>query len=255
MGWLDQIKAKRAERREPADGRATFGDYEFTEDRREMAERARETTGDASGVFENARLEREREAERERQRALQLPHRAEQVHFDSDEMDPEAAARVERGKPRRSAKRIRTPIDLYYFPTPQHFVPLELTVLFRDGGTRAVDCFLYDVNDSGISFAAPQAFEPDSELTILGHHAEEMTPLVATDVTIVNHRPIESGKPVPPKFSGRALWVHGTRMEIHDALLLYKATLDSIALRVALAENPTGASDQSERHDPAPGSS
>lgn len=232
MGWLDQIRARRAARGGPDSGTSVFENYEFTEDRRERAARARSETGVASNLFANA-LQEQVVAE-----PATDPGPVQPVHLEGDEIDPEAAGPVERGAPRRSAKRIRAPLELYYFPTPDHFVPLELTVIYRDGGTKAVDCFLYDVNDSGIGFAAPELFAEGSELTVLGAHAEDLTPLIATDVTIVNNRPYPADKGMPEKFSGRQLWLHGTRMEIHDALLLYKATLDSIALAVALQKAP-----------------
>ncbi len=236
MSWLDQIRARRARRKAPDSGESVFSNYEFTEDRRERAERARQETGQASNIFTNAQQDRLRE------QPAQGAGPVQPVHLDGDEIEP-GTGRVERGTPRRSAKRIRTPVELFYFPTSNHFVPLELTVIYRDSSTRAVDCFLYDVNDSGIGFASTEAFPEHSELTVLGAHAEDMIPLIATDVTIVNCRPFPAARPTPGKFAGQPLWLHGTRMEIQDALLLYKATLDSIALSVALKNVPPDSAD------------
>ncbi len=238
MGWLDQIKAKRAASNSPADGKTAFAGYEFTDDRREKARRAQQELQDATSVFQNVRREQDQEEHDSGQPVVT------QVEFEGDKLDAHDKRQVERGKPRRSARRIRTPLNLYYFPTPDHFVPLELTVIYRASGTKAIDCFLYDVNDQGIGFASPVEFPADSELTVLGHHAEEMTPLVATHVTIVNSRPFPADKEPPEKFAGRPLWLHGTRMELEDAMLLYKATLDSIALHVALAESSGEAAEE-----------
>ena len=248
MSWLEQIRTKRAERNGPQNGKAVFANYEFTEDRREQAARARQEPAVASNIFDNARRELTSE------RATPAMEEVQKVRFEGDVIDPDASGEKQRRAPRRSARRIRAPIDLYYFTTPDHFVPLELTVIYRDGGTRALDCFLYDVSDSGIGFAAPGQFPEGSELTILGAHAEDMTPLIATDVTIVNNRRLPEGKPMPEKFLGRDLWLHGTRMEIHDALLLYKAALDSIALSVALQGGATehaAESDEGGQSEPA----
>lgn len=140
-------------------------------------------------------------------------------------------------KPRRASKRVQAPEVLYFVQRSGKFVPLELTVISRDISSSIMDCFLLDVSDGGIGFACPEAIPVGNELTFCAYHEDDSTPLVATTITILNARPRPADLPTPKQFANKKLWIHGCELEKRDARILYKATLDSLALKIALEED------------------
>lgn len=140
-------------------------------------------------------------------------------------------------KPRRASKRVKAPADLYFVQRSGKFVPLELTVISRDISSSIMDCFLIDVSDGGIGFACPEGIPVGNELTFCAYHEDDSTPLVATTITILNSRPCPADMPTSKRFANKKLWIHGCELEKRDARLLYKATLDSLALKVALEDD------------------
>lgn len=140
-------------------------------------------------------------------------------------------------KPRRASKRVKAPDTLYFVQRSGKFVPLEMTVISRDISSNIMDCFLLDVSDGGIGFACQEEIPVGNELTFCAYHEDDSTPLVATTITILNSRPRPQGLPTPKAFANKKLWIHGCELEKRDARILYKATLDSLALKVALEED------------------
>lgn len=140
-------------------------------------------------------------------------------------------------KPRRASKRVKAPDVLYFVQRSGKFVPLEMTVISRDISSNIMDCFLLDVSDGGIGFACQEEIPVGNELTFCAYHEDDSTPLVATTITILNSRPRPEGQPTPKAFANKKLWIHGCELEKRDARILYKATLDSLALKVALEED------------------
>lgn len=140
-------------------------------------------------------------------------------------------------KPRRASKRVKAPDTLYFVQRSGKFVPLEMTVISRDISSSIMDCFLLDVSDGGIGFACQEEIPVGNELTFCAYHEDDSTPLVATTITILNARPRPEGLPTPKAFANKKLWIHGCELEKRDARILYKATLDSLALKVALEED------------------
>lgn len=141
-------------------------------------------------------------------------------------------------KPRRASKRVKAPTTLYFVQRSGKFVPLEMTVISRDISSNIMDCFLLDVSDGGIGFACPEAIPVGNELTFCAYHEDDSTPLVATTITILNSRPASEDLSTPKQFANKKLWIHGCELEKRDARILYKATLDSLALKIALEEDP-----------------
>lgn len=137
-------------------------------------------------------------------------------------------------KPRRASKRVKAPDILYFVQRSGKFVPLEMTVISRDISSSILDCHLIDVSDGGIGFACSEELPVGNELTFCAYHEDDSTPLVATTITILNARPLQQDGDVPERFRNKKLWIHGCELEKRDARLLYKATLDSLALQVAL---------------------
>ncbi len=222
-GWLSQVVNKRSQSTVKKDPKEVLNTVPLTEDRRRPSPES-----GPSLLYMNARSS-EAPAEEEQPRVA-----PEDLKHEKDEIEgpqPEHA----RGAARRSSKRIRAPLDFYFFVRKDHFVPLELTVIVTQPKMRVVDVFLFDAADRGIGFVSPEEFPVGSEMTICGAHAEDHTPLVAADITILNNRPLPDDKPVPEKFANKPLWIHGTQMSPEDAAVLYKATLDSIGMNVALA--------------------
>ena len=140
------------------------------------------------------------------------------IELEKDISPPDLLPRQEA---RRSSRRIRAPRDFYFFVSERQYIPLELTAILQGPRPRLMECFLFDVNDSGIGFACEGQLETGARLTVCGHHGEDPTPLVAAEVEIIDHRPFPADATAPEKFSPESLWVHGTRMDrraIGDAL-------------------------------------
>lgn len=238
-GWLSQVITKRSESTEKKDLKDVLNTVPVSEDRR----RPKPENGPSLLYMNAGAAAGADDEDQARVAPADLKH-------EKDEIEGPQPAHA-RGAARRSSKRIRAPLDFYFFVRKDHFVPLELTVIVTQPKMRVVDVFLFDAADRGIGFVSPEEFEVGSELTICGAHAEDHTPLVAADITILNNRPLPADKPVPEKFANRPLWIHGTQMTPEDAAVLYKATLDSIGMNVALANtgNPEAEADANTSDD------
>lgn len=141
---------------------------------------------------------------------------------------------------RRTHDRLPAPIGLYYFTPPDRFVTLDLRVLMKqDGEARAVPCFLFDINEDGLGLASEEELPSSASVRIVGQLAKDLEPLVDCKVDIVNCRPYPAGRPHPDQFSADRLRVYGGTMEMREAMVLLRATLDCVAMQLGVKGEET----------------
>lgn len=143
---------------------------------------------------------------------------------------------------RRSSKRVPAPVGLFYFIPPDRFVTLKLCVYRdRDDADSAIDCFLFDVNSEGLGFACAEQLEPGAHVYIRGHLADDLDPLVDAEVEILDCRPFPAERPCPSSFQGKELQVYGARIDMQQAMILLKTTLDCVAMHIEMTRKAGGA--------------
>ncbi len=141
-------------------------------------------------------------------------------------------------RPRRVSRRLRAPVELVFAPTDDMYVPLEINLLVSRHPTRFAACFLFDVNEHGISVVAPVPLPTGSKQVICAHHREDPTPILATEVPVLSQRAYPRNMPRPGFMGDVDLWIHGLQTNARDARLLIKCTLDSFAYRQAGCDLP-----------------
>ncbi len=136
---------------------------------------------------------------------------------------------------RRSSKRVPAPVGLFYYIPPDRFVTLKLCVYSDPNDLEsAIECFLFDVNAEGLGFACAEKLESGSHVYIRGHLAEDLDPLVDAEAEILNCRPFPSDRPRPDTFEDSDLQVYGARIDMQQAMILLKTTLDCVAMHIEM---------------------
>ncbi len=151
---------------------------------------------------------------------------------------------------RRGSTRLAAPLSLYHLIPPDRFVPLELRLQRNlSGKEQALPCFLFDINETGLGFACEESLPVGEKAFIEGHLAGESEPLVRCDLEIVDQRPYPPARPHPAEFNTEQLHVYGGTLQMRDAMILLKTTMDCLSM---LMSQTAPASDAQAEAEVAP---